>query len=113
VLTSPDLRTHLSHAPAARLFLAFWGGLAVVDVARAAQAQPTLQVFLLAAFAGACSVGQRVGPALAVSGIVWLVALGFVVNTMGVLAIAGPADGLRLALIVVSALAGASVRVSR
>lgn len=112
-MTPPDLRTHLSHAPATRVFLAFWGGLAVVDVARAGQAPPPLQVALLAALAGACSVGQRALSAVAVAGIVWLIVLGFVVNVTGELAVTGPGDGWRLALLVVSALAGTTLRVSR
>ena len=41
----------------------------------------------------ACSIGQGFGAALAVAGIVWLVTLGFVVNSLGVLAITGPATG--------------------
>ena len=64
----------------------------MVDVARAGQAPPTVQVLLLTTLAGVCSVGQRVGAALAVAGIVWLVTLGFVVNTMGVLRLTGTAD---------------------
>jgi hypothetical protein len=87
--------------------------LAVVDVARVGQAPPSLQVTLLAALAGVCSIGLRVGPALAVAGIVWLVALGFVVNTSGVLAITGPSDGLRLALLVMTALTATTLRGTR
>jgi hypothetical protein len=112
-MTPPDLRTHLSHAPATRVFLAFWGGLAVVDVARAGQAPPGVQVAVLAALAGACSVGQRAVSAVAVAGVVWLIVLGFVVHLTGELAITGPGDGWRLALLVVSALAGTTLRVSR
>jgi hypothetical protein len=112
-MTPPDLSTHLSHAPATRFFLAFWGGLAVVDVARAGQAPPGVQVAVLAALAGACSVGQRAVSAVAVAGVVWLIVLGFVVNLTGELAITGPGDGWRLALLVVSALAGTTLRVSR
>ncbi len=82
VIASPDLRAHVASAPSPRLFVALWGGLAVVDVARAAQAPPTVQVLLLDARGSLC-VGQRVGAALAVAGIVWLVATGFVVNTLG------------------------------
>ena len=112
-MTSPDLRVHLEHAPAGRFFLAFWGGLAVVDVARAGQAPPTVQVALLATLAGVCSVGQRVAAALAVAGIIWLVVLGFVVNTSGELVITGPSDGWRLLLLVVTVLAGTTLQVRR
>ena len=113
VTTSRDLPSHLVHAAAPRLFLALWGGLAVVDVARVGQAPASLQVGLLAALAGVCSIGQRIGPALAVAGTVWLVALGFVVNTSGVLALTGPADGLRLALLVTTALAATTLGSAR
>ena len=113
MIASPDLRSHLTHEASPRLFVALWGGLAVVDLSRAGQAPPTVQVLLLTTLAGVCSVGQRVGAALAVAGIVWLVTLGFVVNTMGALLITGPDDGLRLALVVLVALAATMVRVTR
>jgi hypothetical protein len=109
VIASPGLRTHLPQSPGPRLFLALWGGLAVVDVARAGQAPPTLQAALLVGLAAACSLGQRVGTALAVAGIVWLVTVGFVVNTTGQLTVSGPADGLRLALLSLAALAASAV----
>ena len=113
VIASPDLRTHLTYDASPRLFVALWGGLAVVDVSRAGQAPPTVQVLLLTTLAGVCSVGQRVGAALAVAGIVWLVTLGFVVNTMGVLAVTGTADARRLALLVLVALGATTLRVTR
>ncbi len=74
---------------------------------------PTLQVALLVGLAGACSVGQRMRSAIAVAGIVWLVTLGFVVHTRGELALTGPADGLRLAVLVVTALAATAVTATR
>ena len=111
--TSPDLRTHLARDSSPRLFVALWGGLALVDAARVGQAPPNVQFLALAALAGACSIGQGLGAALAVAGIVWLVTLGFVVNSLGVLAITGPADGLRLALLVLAAVIARTVRVDR
>ena len=114
VIASPDLRTHLTYDALPRLFVALWGGLAVVDVSRAGQAPPTVQVLLLTTLAGVCSVGQRVGAALAVAGIVWLLTLGFVVNTdQGVLAVTGTADARRLALLVLVALGATTLRVTR
>jgi hypothetical protein len=109
-MASPDLRTHLTHTPGPRLFVALWGGLAVVDVSRAGQAPLTVQVALLVGLAAACSVGQRVGTAVAVAGIVWLVTVGFVVNTDGQLAPTGAADGLRLAVLFLAAVIASAAR---
>jgi hypothetical protein len=109
VIATSDLRTHLTHTPGPRLFLALWGGLAVVDVARAGQAPLSVQVALLVGLAAACSVGQRVGTAVAVAGVVWLVTVGFVVNTDGQLTLTGPADGLRLAVLSLAALIASAV----
>jgi hypothetical protein len=41
-MTSPDLRTQPIHTPGPRVFVALWGALAVVDVARAGQAPLTI-----------------------------------------------------------------------
>ena len=103
------LRSHVASAPAYRLFGALWGGLAVVDVARSAQAPPTLQLGLLAALAVGLCVRQGKAAALAVAGIVWLVATGFVVNTWGQLHLTGPADLGRLLVLVLVALAATEV----
>jgi len=110
VTPSVDLRSHLIQAPSPRLFVALWGGMAVVDLARAGQASPTLQVALLAALAGLCSLHQRIPTALAVAGVVWLVALGFVVNTSGELILTGSGDAVRGAVITAVALAVTAVR---
>lgn len=103
------LRSHLHWTPSPRLFLALWGGMAVVDVARAGQAPATLQVALLTLLAGVSSLGQRVYTALAVAGVVWLVVLGFVVNACGELVVTGVADAIRLVVVVAAALAGTAV----
>lgn len=104
------LRAHVASAPSYRLFAALWGGLAVVDVARAFQAPPALQLGLLVVLAAGLCVRQGVVAALAVAGIVWLVATGFVVNAWGELHLSGAADLGRLLLLVLVALAATEVR---
>ena len=106
----PHLRAHVASAPSYRLFAALWGGLAVVDVARSFQTPPTLQLGLLVVLAAGLCVRQGVVAALAVAGIVWLVATGFVVNAWGELHLSGAADLGRLLLLVLVALAATEVR---
>ncbi len=108
--TPLDLRAHLHTAPSYRLFVVFWGGLALVDVARAAHAPAVLQVVLLATLVGACCIRQGRGTALACSGIGWLLVTGFVVNAYGELHLTGPADGVRLAILALVALVASEVR---
>ncbi|MBB6627773.1 hypothetical protein H5V45_10615 [Nocardioides sp. KIGAM211] len=104
------LRTQVLTAPPYRLFVALWGGLAAVDVGRAAHASPTVQVALLALLVGACSVGQRPLPALTVAGVAWLVATGFVAHDDGRLALSGSADAVRLTVLAGVALLATEVR---
>ena len=99
------LRAHVASAPPYRLFAALWGGLAVVDVARSVQAPPILQLGLLVVLAAGLCVRQGKVAALAVAGIVWLVATGFVVNSWGELHLTGVADLGRLLVIALAALA--------
>jgi hypothetical protein len=105
-----DLRAHLRSAPSYRLFVVFWGGLALIDVARLAHAPSLWQITLLAALVAACCLSQRRGTALAVAGVGWLLVTGFVVNEYGELHFTGPADGLRLAILAIVALAATEVR---
>lgn len=87
--------------PGARLFLALWGGLAVVVLTRPLPDQ-LLALALLVCLA---AHHQSVPVALGAAGIVALVDNGFVVNQDGVLAWAGPGDLLRTALLVLVGLA--------
>ena len=107
--TPQALGTHLAQAPAPRLFLALWGGMAVVDLARAGQAPAIVQVGLLTALAAVCAVGQGTTASLAAAAVVWLVMVGFVVNRAGELALTGPADVVRLAIVSAVALAASAV----
>jgi hypothetical protein len=78
-------------------------------VARSAQAPATLQLGLLVVLAGVLCLRQGTVAALAVAGIVWLVATGFVVNTWGVLHLTGVADLGRLLVIALVALVATEV----
>jgi hypothetical protein len=93
-----ELRTHLVHAPAPRYFLALWGALATVDVTRAGDATPVVQVALCAVLAGACAVGQRFPAAVGGAGVVWLVVLGFALHEAGELTPFRLSDLLPLAM---------------
>ena len=95
----PDFAGYLVTAPPYRLFVVFWGGLAVVDVARAADAPDSTQIGLLAVLVAACCLGQGRGTTLAVAGVGWLVVTGFVVNDYGELTFTDPADAARLVLL--------------
>lgn len=106
----PDLRARIAADPPYRLFAALWGGLALVDMGRAAHAPAPVQVALLVVLAAACCVDQGVGTALAVAVTVWLVVTGFVVNTDGHLRLGGPGDLLRLVVLGLAALAARGVR---
>jgi hypothetical protein len=103
------LRAHVASAPSYRLFGALWGGLAVVDVARSAQASSSLQLGLLVVLAAGLCLGQGKVAALAVAGIVWLVATGFVINSWGELHLTGAADAGRLLAVALVALAATEV----
>ena len=83
MITSRTIGAHLAEAPGPRLFVVFWGGLALVDVSRAWGVPTTLEAALLAAVALACSIGQGTVTAVTVAGVAWLVVTGFVVNADG------------------------------
>jgi phosphotransferase system glucose/maltose/N-acetylglucosamine-specific IIC component len=108
--TPLDLRAHAISAPAYRLFVVFWGGMALADLTRAVNTPAPLQFIVIAALAAICCARQGRGTALAVAVIAWLVVTGFVVNAYGVLHLTGVADGVRLAILTVVALAATEVR---
>jgi hypothetical protein len=104
----PHART--APAPPYHLFTAFWGGLLLVDVGRAAHAPAAVQLALIAVLGAACCVHHGIGTALAVAGIGWLVVTGFVVNSGGDLSVRGPGDVLRLVVLGLAAITGMEVR---
>jgi hypothetical protein len=89
-----------SRTVAGRVFVALWGGLAVVDLARPAGGglfAGTLVVALVAA----CGVGQSVPGAAAIAATGWLVINGFVLHRYGEL---GFGAASRWALVLVLAI---------
>ena len=104
MISNHPLHTHLASAPGPRLFVALWGGLAVVDVSRAGQLPASVQIAALTALAAACAVGQCGPTAAAVAAVSWLVVLGFVVNRWGELALRGPGDLMVLGVILATSL---------
>jgi hypothetical protein len=86
-------------SPAGRLFVALWGGLAVVDVAR-----PTLGALvtatLVVGLAAACGSGQPPLAAAAIAVTGWLVIDGFVEHRYGELGF-GPTSWVVLAVALV------------
>lgn len=104
-----DLRSHVQHLPASRVFVALWGGLLVVDLARTTGLGVAGQVTALVVLAAAAAIGTDTGTALAVAGTAWLVVTGFVINQFGVLDWSGPGDLGRLGVLTFASLTGAGV----
>lgn len=90
-----------------RLFAAYWGCLAAVDLTRSAPEPLALGVVVV--LVTAFSHHQHTGTAAAVGLIGWLFVDGFVSHAHGVLAVDGPGDVARLALFVTVAVAAAVV----
>ena len=87
------LRELWPHA-GARVFVAYWGVLAVVDVA-----DGTLAVAAAAVLVVACSVHQHAVTAIAVAVEAWLFLVAFLGGGHGALAVHGTADAVRLLLL--------------
>ena len=102
-------REQLWSTQGARLFAAYWLSLAAVDLTRAAPGPLRLGVVVV--LVAACSLHQGAGTAGAIGVIGWLFVDGFVSHAHGVLAVDGPADVVRLFLLV--AVAVATGRTSR
>jgi hypothetical protein len=79
----------------ARLFAAYWACLVVVDLTG-----DSLTVAGVAVVVTVCSVRQRVRTAVAVGLTGWLFVTGFLADRHGELVVHGPADVVRLALLV-------------
>jgi hypothetical protein len=95
------LRAYVQDLPSFRAFVMLWGGFALAIVVRDAPA--ALAVAAFAAAAALLSIGIRVSGALAVGGVAWLVANGFVVHDYGTLAWTGAADAVRLGVLLAAA----------
>jgi len=90
--------------PPSRLFACLWGGLAVVDLARLAEAPAWSQTVAIAVLVMACSLRQSRSTALAVAMIGWLVVDGFIQNAYGQLTFGGAGDAARAVLLAGAAL---------
>jgi hypothetical protein len=77
----PALLRATGRSPGGRLFVALWGGLAVVDLTRPAGGLLTgaLMVVLVAC----CGVGQSIPAAASIAATGWLVLNGFVLHQYG------------------------------
>lgn len=100
-----DLFRTTRHSPAGRVFVALWGGLALVDVSRPGGV--LLAGALVVVLTVVCGVGQAPLPAAAVAVTGWLVIDGFVQHQYGELGFA-PASWWLLVLVLVAVLTVAS-----
>jgi hypothetical protein len=99
----PSLRAHLHTEPGYRVFVTFWGGLGVLDVGGSVGAPPAVRLWTMVAIAAGCSVRAPLVTALLVGSTAWLLVEGFVVNSEGLLHWGGPADAVRLVLLLSTA----------
>ena len=97
------MRRHLVEGSAARLFAAYWGSLLLVDLTHGVRSLALPAVALLVA---ALSTGRTVAVAVCVAVIGWLFVTGFAVNSLGELRVTGPADGVRVAVLLAGAMLG-------
>ena len=99
---APDLVHTVGHGLGGRMFVALWGGLAVVDIARPSVGAVSTGALVVALVAG-CGVGQRPIAAVAIAGTGWLVINGFVQHRYGVLGF-GATSWWLLAVVLVAVL---------
>ena len=97
------LRELWPHA-GARVFVAYWGALAVVDVA-----DGTVAVAAAAVLVAACSVHQHAVTAVAVAVEAWLFLIAFLGDGEGTLVFHGTADAVRLLLLLTVATTAAAL----
>jgi len=95
VNTMPDLRAHLTSEPPGRLFLMFWGGMAVIGGASLVGAPAIIQIGVAAVLLVGCNLNQPYWAALAIAMVAWLLVTGFVVNQYD-LHLSGKGDLVRL-----------------
>lgn len=100
-----DLFRTVRRSAGGRVFVALWGGLAVVGLSRPAGG--LLAGGLVLVLTAGCAAGQSLLPATAVAGTGWLVIDGFVQHQYGELGF-GPASWWLLALVLSAALAVAT-----
>ena len=97
--THESVATVVLQGVGGRLFVALWGGLAVVLTSRAVGLTPSQSTAAVVALVGACSLGLRAAAAVAVAVTGWLVVDGFVMHRYGQLGFDG-----QLLLVLVAAI---------
>ena len=97
---------HTAHGPGGRLFVALWGGLAVVDLTRPSGSE-VLSGLAVLGLVGLCGVGQTKVAATTIAATGWLVINGFVEHRYGELGF-GTTSWAALATVLVVVLAVAS-----
>jgi len=93
-----------------RVGVVLWGGLAAIDLGRAAGASSYVESGMLALLVACASFGTRTFTALSAAAVGWLVLNGFVTHRVGVLGFDGTPDVARLALLVALAVAASRAR---
>src|SRR4051794_1276197 len=102
----PSLPRTVGRSLAGRLFLALWGGLALVDLSRPSGSH-VLAIALVLLLVACCGVGQPLAGAAAIAATGWLVVDGFVQHEYGELGF-GNASWAVLAVMVAATLAVSS-----
>ena len=96
----PVLLHATAHGLGGRLFVALWGGLAVVDLTRPTGSQAASFVAVLA-LVGLCGVGQSWLAAAGIAATGWLVINGFVEHSSGELGFGAGSWAALVAVLVV------------
>lgn len=99
-----SLAGYLMTVASARVFVVFWGGLALCDIADAAGASPRITGSLLVVLTAACSLWLPRTRTLGGALVGWLVFVGFANGAQGQLRWGGWPDAAWLAVFVVAAL---------
>jgi len=95
-VTAASVRTAMLHGLGGRMFIALWGGIAVVLGCRALGLAPVLTSGAVVVLTGGCCLGQRRAHAVPIAGTGWLVVDGFVAHRYGVLGFSEPLGWLLL-----------------
>jgi hypothetical protein len=101
---------HLHEVNGVRLFVALWGGLALLDLARLVGAAPLVQLGAISLLVAGCSLRVTRAVAVSVALIGWLLLNGFVVHRYGQLGFVGVGDLVRALLLLGVALTVAGLR---
>jgi hypothetical protein len=95
-----DLLRATRHGVGGRLFVALWGGLAVVDLTRPGAGEVVSGIAVVA-LVGLCGIGQSPAAAAAIAATGWLVINGFVQHRYGELGFGAASWWLLVTVLVV------------